>query len=125
MDDIERMPERQAFWFGWGLATLAVATVLVLFTLAGSVHVTKVPQQSSLTYGWPLGWLTQDQSSADPPLPFDLVVGSPQEFPTKIRWSAFLVDLAVFWLPLLAAVYYVRRAKVRRAAVEDRAAGVA
>jgi hypothetical protein len=115
MDDIERMPKEQAFWFGWGLVTLMAAAAFVVLSLFfGSVHVTDASQQSSLMYGWPLGWITQDQSSADPPLPYDLDVGDPTQFPTDVRWPAFAVDLAVFWLPLLVLLYVIQRSNARR-----------
>lgn len=50
---------------------------------------------AELSFGRPLGWLLQDQSSADPPLPDRRVFASPWENPTGVDALPLMLDLAL------------------------------
>jgi hypothetical protein len=123
MSEVTNMPRRTnqaVLWLLAGLLGLVVAFAIVLaLTWSQTVNVTAPAQQKALTFGWPLGWVTQDLSSMDPPMPYDMSMGSPWEHPvTNVRWAPLGLDLAAFWVPFLAVVYAVRRSVERPRAVK-------
>jgi hypothetical protein len=105
------------FWLVAALVGLLVAFAVVLaLTWGQTVQVTAPSQLKALRFGWPVGWVTQDRSSAYPQLPRGMSMGSPWEHPvTDVRWVALGVNVSAFLLPLLVVVYAVR-GSVRRAA---------
>ncbi|WP_328830020.1 hypothetical protein [Nocardioides acrostichi] len=55
---------------------MSVGLVLAAAVADGQVVATRAAQRS-VDLGWPLGWVHQDQSALDPPLPARLSLASP------------------------------------------------
>ncbi|MCW2796704.1 hypothetical protein [Nocardioides sp.] len=114
MSDAERerpRGRRVVLWLVAALLTFAVAgSIVVLSPLWQAVQVSRSGQLRALTYGWPFGWLTQDQSAMNPRLPVEVSVISPWEHPVDVGWVTLMLDLAVLWVPLVLAGFVADRA---------------
>ncbi len=97
------------------LAAAAIAVVTVIGLAAADVDRARRPADlSTVKVGQPFAWVTQDQSSVDPPdFPRDLRAGSPWEYPTDVAWLWFGVDVAVV-AGLILCFFTLRRAFSRR-----------
>jgi len=85
---------------------LAVFFTMAIITFRG-VEVFKKSDLNAVSCGWPLNFITQDQSWRDPPYPWTVpCFASPLESPTKLYWGYFIFDVAFFYLLMLAAYYY-------------------
>jgi hypothetical protein len=58
----------------------------------------------SVSFGWPLDWLTQDQTTFSPPVPIELSAASPWENPTSVSLGAFVIDFLVVYAIALSAL---------------------
>ena len=103
--------------FGIPVAFLFSLTVVLVTALTDRILVTSKADLRSVEFGWPLGWVHQDQSAYDPPFPTHLGLSSPWENPTSVSLGAVLVDVlfvfAVSAVVLLAAVLMVTRVRRR------------
>ena len=85
---------------------LAVFLVTVVSTFGG-VEVFKKSDLNAISCGWPLHFITQNQSWRNPPYPWTVpCFSSPLESPTKFYWGRFIFDVAFFYLIILALYYY-------------------
>jgi hypothetical protein len=101
----------------WTFLMTAAAGILTLGSMvADGEAVGTRAQQDQLSFGWPLAWVTQDQSSLDPPLPYRLSVASPLESPTHFHELALVVDFALMLGVVLAAAWLIRRAAAEKSA---------
>ncbi len=121
--DLDPSRHRSAFWLLTSLLGLVLAlTVTLVVSWLQTALITDAAQLGSVTFGWPFGWITQDLSSLNPPLPYRLSMGSPFQFPVReFRVLALLANLALVWVPFVALAQVVRRSNQRRTA--DRTAG--
>ena len=97
------------------LAGLALVATLVAFiaALVDRPTVTAHGALGRVTFGYPLGWLAQDQTALDPSLPARLSPTSPWENPTSVTFGPLLVDVLVIYAVLLV-VWLVGRWLLRR-----------
>jgi hypothetical protein len=106
----------------WKLSALLIASVIVLVvTLNQSTSVSSVSEQAALDFGWPLAWITQDQTAFAPPMPHVASLASPLEHPFDIDELMLGLDVVLVWLACLAVLQGGRRL-VRRLR-RDRALG--
>ncbi len=90
------------------LGVLAAAVFAVVFSVVlvlltpwfGHPTVSDRADQQDVAFGMPIAWVHQDQSSLDPPFPWQTEFVSPLEHPTTVSAGAFLVDVLI----VLAAV---------------------
>ena len=95
-----------------GLALVAVV-VAFLVALIDRATVTTHSGLGRVMFGYPLGWLTQDQTTLDPSFPVRLSPASPWENPTSVVVVPLLIDvLGVFALLLVG--WLVGRSLLRR-----------
>ncbi len=89
------------------IIVLALAILVTIFTLLGSVEVYEKSDLFTISCGQPLHFITQDQGWRDPPYPWKVpCFASPLESPTKFHLELFVFDVAFFFLLILAAYYY-------------------
>jgi hypothetical protein len=99
------------------LTPAALALIAVGITLATAIldHVT-IASRSGLarvTFGLPLAWLVQDQTSLDPPFPLSATFVSPWEYPASVAWSPLVFDVLVVFTALYAGLFVVGIARSR------------
>ncbi|RHA37984.1 hypothetical protein [Cellulomonas rhizosphaerae] len=86
--------------------------VVVLVALLDRATVTAASGLGILRFGGPFGWLGQDQSVLDPPLPFETRPLGPWEHPTSVAWLPFVTDVAI--VAVVVALMYSLAARVLR-----------
>jgi hypothetical protein len=64
-------------------------------------------------FGYPLGWLAQDQSRYDQPFPWNTSFTSPWENPTSVELGPLMIDVLVVYAVLVVG-WFVARIVVRR-----------
>jgi len=96
--------------FAGRVTLLGLAPVAALITLVAVFfeHVTVKRQEDlgRVTFGFPLDWLVQDQSTRSPPFPWEASVASPWEHPTHVAFVPLVADLLFAYAVLLAAVFF-------------------
>jgi hypothetical protein len=97
------------------LAGLALAAALVAFmaTFIDRAWVTGHGGLARVTFGYPLGWLAQNQTALDPSFPARLSPAAPWENPTSVAFGPLLVDVLVVYAVLLVG-WFVGRSILRR-----------
>ena len=92
---------------------MKIVIVLVLagfFTIATTFSIVEVFKKSdlySISCGWPLSFIVQDQGWRDPPYPWRVpctIISL--ESPTEFYWERFIFDVAFFYLLILVVYYY-------------------
>lgn len=84
-----------------------LALILLSFFIAlssafwTSAIITRKEEQRHVQFGWPLEYVEQNQEQLDPPYPWELKLGIPQEYPSTILWGALLIDTGFFSIVLL------------------------
>ena len=88
---------------------LLIASVLAaLGTLAVPTTVSTQQELSDIRMGWPLAFVSQDQSAYEPPFPFRTRIHPPQDHPLGLSVLPFLLDVLFFYAFLLGADRCVR-----------------
>lgn len=90
-------------WLASVFMAAVVASVVLL--VAVPVRVETRQDLNSVTFGWPLGWLTQDLTTLDPPLPYDqrpATLG--QAADAKVSHLAWAGDIALLAVPAAAVL---------------------
>ena len=101
---------------GWRAAALlipAAATVTLVLGLFDRVTVASHAALARLTFGHPLAWLSQDQSSLEPPIPATMRFVSPWEHPASVALVPLLLDVLIACAVLLAGLLAVRFVRAR------------
>jgi hypothetical protein len=62
-----------------------------------------------VTFGYPLGWLSQNQTALDPAFPAKLSAGSPWENPTSVAFAPLVGDVLIVSAVLLGGWFVGRR----------------
>jgi len=93
------------------IATLVAAVVLVFSPLLSRPSVQDLNDLEEVLFGWPIGYVTQDQSSLSPPLPYRTQLLSPLEYPTGMN----ILRLFLSGLSLAAAAFLLGPVIVRLA----------
>jgi hypothetical protein len=81
------------------LFTLAISTILVVASLLIPVPMVERAENTRVEFGYPLNFVTQEQYAGaigypeGPSLPYPLIILSPWENPTQIRWIPLLANL--------------------------------
>jgi len=127
VSDPQRLPRLS--WI-WKLSALLIASVIVLVvTLNQSTSVHSLSEQAALDFGWPLAWITQDQTAFAPPMPHVASLASPLEHPYDIDELMLVLDVVLVWLASLAVLQggrlLVRRLRRVRALGTGQRAGIA
>lgn len=90
------------------VAVVLFGPVAVLISLAGAlfddVTVADRSGLAQVTFGFPFGWLTQDQSSLDPSLPSNVTPLSPWDYPVGAAVLPLVADVLVIYVGLLLVV---------------------
>lgn len=104
----------------------------MLWLLKLPTEVRSEAELGSVGFGWPIAWLTQDQSRYAPqqfPMAAEYVgaKGMTDPLPTHVDWAVFTFDTAVLWgvacAVMLLAIRLLRGAhagRVRRGATASR-----
>jgi hypothetical protein len=99
------------------LAPAVLALVAVGVTLATALlNQETIAGRSDLgraRFGLPLDWLVQDQSSLDPPFPFDATFISPWEYPASVALFPLVFDVLVVYAVLLVGLFVLRFSRSR------------
>lgn len=75
---------------------ILIFTSLVLISpFMSKVTVQSAEELKNVTFGFPLPFVSQDQSQYDPPFPYDASLASPWENPTTIDIGAFLLSVII------------------------------
>jgi hypothetical protein len=92
------------------LSGLALVAALATFIAALFDHVTVAAQDglSRVVFGYPLGWLAQDQSGHSPPFPANTSFISPWENPTSVELGPLMVDVLVVYAILVGGWFFAR-----------------
>lgn len=77
------------------------ALVVLVMAMLDDVRVTSKADQASIAFGLPVAWIHQDQTSLDPPFPFDAGLESPWEHPADVSWTTFGGDVGLVLLVAL------------------------
>lgn len=86
---------------------LVLAVFMMMLPTFGGVEVFKKSDLNAVSCGWPLPFVTQDQSWRDPPYPYKVpCFDSPLENPTEFYWKRLVFDISFFYLFILVAYYY-------------------
>lgn len=96
----------------WTAASTVFALVAVLVAVvAAFVDRATVTAQGAMgraMFGYPLNWLAQNQTSADPPFPATLSPGSPWENPTSVALGPLVLDVLIVYVVLLVGWFVGR-----------------
>ena len=92
------------------IPALLLLGFLIAFASAGWTNVTvnSKEDQSHVTFGWPIAYLQQNQEQYDPPYPWEMHAGIPQENPSRILWLSLIIDTVFysFFLGVIVALFY-------------------
>jgi len=95
-------------------AFIAAVVASVVVMQFDTVQVTSRQDLESVTFGWPVGWLTQDLTTLDPPLPFDQGPATlDQANRTQVSYAGWVATIAAFMVPATAVLWFVRRKRER------------
>ncbi len=84
---------------------LTLAIFLTASTMFKSVEVFSHSDLNTVSCGWPLNFIVQDQGWRDPPYPWKVpCLASPLESSIKFNWQYFILDTAFFYLLILALI---------------------
>jgi hypothetical protein len=111
----EHSPVRGASLRALTAAVLALSAVGLTLATALFDHDT-IASRSGLarvTFGLPLDWLVQDQSSLDPPFPWNATFISPWEYPVSVALFPLVFDALAVYVVLLAGLFAVRFTRSR------------
>ena len=110
VDSAQRVSVTRRWRGAAALAGLALVSALVASVVALFDHVTvaNLDGLSRVAFGYPLKWLTQDQSALDPPFPARTSPASPWENPTSVEVGPLIVDVLVVYAVLVTGWFVAR-----------------
>lgn len=85
-------------WFAYVFMAAVLASIVALVVVP--VRVESRQDLTAVTFGWPLGWLTQDLTTLDPPFPHDQNPASlDQAAGATVSYVPWAADIALLAIP--------------------------
>jgi hypothetical protein len=113
----ETAPAPRSLSGRWSVAVpfsfVAALVVNAVLTFMDTARFRTESELNTLTFGSPLGWLTQDQSALDPPFPGSATLSSPLEHPVAVALVPLVLNIALVMVVLLAAWAAIRALRTR------------